>query len=80
MSFQLKILFTVSLAVLFLIIVMFVNRGDSGAVDAKYWRMGTNDSFRKIFLHPDGHLRPHSKFLMFALFVTMVAILWLVIP
>lgn len=80
MSFQLKMLFTVSLAVLFLVIVFFVKRGDRGVVDAKYWRMGTNDPFRKLFLHSDGRLKPHSKFVIFALFVSMVAVLWLVIP
>ena len=59
---------------------MCVRQGDKGTADAKYWRMGNDDSFRNMLLYRDGRMRWYLKLMIFALFVSMVASLWLIVP
>lgn len=71
-----KIIFTVA-ALLFGAFLALVDRGDRGPADSWFWRGGSNDSFRRLILRPDGSWRKYTKAVWAALVVAWLCVIWL---
>jgi hypothetical protein len=77
MSFKLWV--TVGATVIVAILLLFVERGDSGEGSAGAWRGGARDPVRLLLMKPDGTFRRYSKLAIAILFVVWLGIVWFVI-
>ena len=77
MPVNVKIIFTVVALVFAVPFLALVARGDRGPADSWFWRGGSNDSFRKLIMRPDGSLRKYTKALWAAFMVAWLCVIWL---
>jgi hypothetical protein len=80
MGILLKTIFTFALFGLFMVIVLFVDRGDRGSSDARWWRGGQRDLARRLLMHPDGNFRSKTKLALSLFFLVFITLLWTVVP
>lgn len=74
MSFKLWV--TVGAAVIMAILLLFVERGDSGDASASSWRGGARDPVRLLLLKPDGSFRRYTKLSIAIIFVVWLGVVW----
>jgi hypothetical protein len=77
---SIKAIITCALIAPVVVLLLFVDRGDSGAGDASWWRGGQGGSVRRLLMHEDGRFRVTTKLMVSLFLLTLAILLWVLVP
>ena len=75
-----KAIISLALLALVLVFLLFIDRGDHGARDARWWRGGEGDLMRRVLLREDGRFRAGAKLVISLILLTLIVFLWTLFP